>query len=253
MRWAGCFALSLLAATAFVFPVAAQRATFVGVVLDSLTGAPLVGASVGVVEQGLATVADERGHFELPGISRGKFTILIRHAGYQAGTVGLELTETRPVRVDLGSIALAPLVFRLDPIRVEAEAVNRKLQKVGFFHRRSSADGTFLTWEDIRDQDVLNTSQLFRRIPGFRTLQDGSIASGRGIPSVSNAASHCQVNYYIDGVHTAAASIDVVLPAAIAGVEVYSGAATIPPSYRATGNPKCGAVLIWLRDGSVRR
>ncbi len=137
MRWAGCFALSLLAATALVFPVAAQRATFVGVVLDSLTGAPLVGASVEVVEQGLATVADERGHFELPGISRGNFAILIRHAGYEAGTVRLELTETRPVRVDLGSIALAPLVFRLDPIRVEAEAVNRKLQKVGFFQRRS--------------------------------------------------------------------------------------------------------------------
>lgn len=253
MRWAGCLAFSFLAASALTFPLAAQRATLVGIVVDSLTGAPLVGASVVAVEPGLAAVADDRGQFELPGVSSGDFTILIRHAGYRPSKARFELTVTRPVRVDFGTIALAPLVFELDPVRVEAEAVSDKLRRVGFFHRMSSADGTFLTWEDIRDQDPTNTSELFRRIPGFRTSQDGSIGSRRGIPSLSSGLSRCEVNYYIDGVHTAAPNIDVVLPAAIAGVEVYSGAATIPPSFRVAGNPKCGVIAIWTRDGSMRR
>ncbi len=227
----------------------AQRVTLLGVVRDSLTGNPIQGVTVWVPQQGLATSSSSTGGFTLEGVEAGHSELLFRQVGYHVGSMALELTVERSATVDLGAVAMVPIATELIPLVVTGEEPNPKLRQVGFYHRRRSEAGTFFTQADIAKENPTLTSDLFRRIPGFRVFTDGSIASARGIPSISGGFSMCEVDYYIDGLHVMAPDVDVVIPTSISAMEIYRGAASIPPLFRRSGNPKCGVVAIWTRDG----
>jgi outer membrane receptor protein involved in Fe transport len=233
-------------------PLVGQEATFVGVVADSLTGDPLAGAFVSIVGQDMTLVTGMNGRFALAGVGSGDVTVEIRRPGFRAGSVLFEITVNRAVTVDLGTIVLSPLVVELDPVVVEGTEVDRKLNRVGFFQRMSTEQGTFLTGDEIERQNPRNTSELVRRIPGFQVGSGGMVSSRRGVPGMSQGFSTCDIEYYIDGVHADGSRVDDVLPNAIVAMEVYTGAATIPPAFRVSGNAKCGVVVIWTRTGGRR-
>jgi hypothetical protein len=57
---------------------------------------------------------------------------------------------------------------------------------------------------------------------------------------------------FLDGVRrppSGAGIDDVALPKDLAGIEIYSGAATIPLQYKTSG-ATCGVILLWTRVGS---
>jgi hypothetical protein len=141
----------------------------------------------------------------------------------------------------------------MDPVVVEASEVERKLDRVGFFQRMSTEKGTFLTQEEIERRSPHKTSELVRGIPGFQVGAGGTISSRRGVPGMAQAFSTCDIEYYIDGVHADGSRVDDVLPAAVVAMEVYTGAATIPPAFRISGNARCGVVVIWTRTGGTPR
>lgn len=236
----------------FLCPVFGQEATFVGVIADSITGDPLAGAHVSLRGEDRVAITGMNGRFELSGVNSGDVSVDIRRPGFRAGSVEFEITVTRSVTVDLGTIVLSPLVVELDPIVVEAAEVEQKLTRVGFFQRMGTEHGTFLTYEEITRQNPRNTSELVRRIPGFQVATDGAVSSRRGIPGMAQWSSTCQIEYYIDGVHADGGRVDDVLPNAIIAMEVYTGAATIPPAFRIAGNARCGVVVIWTRTGGRR-
>jgi hypothetical protein len=253
MRRTGLFLSTLFLAA--ICPLFGQQATFVGTVADSLTGAPLAGAYVSFADQVDTVVTGLSGRFELGGAPTGAITVQIRRPGFQSGVVHFEITVTRAVTVDLGTIMLSPLVVELDPVVVEGTELDRQLARVGFFHRMGAEHGTFLTSEEIERRNPSQTSELFRRIPGFRVNQEGigsTVSGGRGIPGISQGFSRCGIDYYIDGVHANGSMVDDVLPNSIAAMEVYTGSATIPPTFRIAGNPKCGVVVIWTKSGGNR-
>lgn len=227
----------------------AQRVTLVGVLRDSLTGSPIQGVTVWVPQQALATRSSSTGEFILQGVDAGQFEILFRQVGYRVGSITFEFTAPRSATVDLGAIAMVPIATELSPLVVTGKEPNDRLRKVGFYDRRRLEAGTFFTQADIAKAKPTRTSDLFRRIPGFRIFTDGSIASTRGIPSISGGFSMCEVDYYIDGLHMMAPDVDVVIPTSISAMEIYRGAASIPPVFRRSNNPKCGVVAIWTRDG----
>ena len=253
MRRTGVFLTAFLLASQF--PLQAQQATLVGVVVDSLTGAPLAGAFVSLLGDGSTNVTGADGRFSLSREGSGNVTVEIRRPGFRAGAVTFEITVTRPVTIDFGEVSLSPLVVELDPVVVEGAEVERKLTRVGFFQRMGTEHGTFFTRDEIERRNPRNTTDLIRRIPGFRVTVDGignSVSGGRGVPSISQGFQRCNIDYYIDGVHADGAVVDDVLPNSIAAMEVYTGAATIPPAFRISGNPRCGAVVIWTRSGGRR-
>lgn len=227
----------------------AQRVTLVGVVRDSLTGSPIQGVTVWVPQQALATRSSSTGGFTLQGVEAGQFEILFRQVGYRVGSMALELTVERSTTVDLGVVGMVPIATELSPLVVTGEEPNDRLRQVGFYRRRRLEAGTFFTQADIAKENPTLTSDLFRRIPGFRVFTDGSVASTRGIPSISRGFGMCEVDYYIDGLHMMAPDVDVVIPTSISAMEIYRGAASIPPLFRRSNNPKCGVVAIWTRDG----
>jgi len=227
----------------------AQQVTLVGVVRDSLTGNPIQGVTIWVPQQALATSSSSTGRFTLEGVEAGQSEILFRQVGYRVGSITFELTVTQSSTVDLGALSMVPIATELSPLVVTGKEPNLKLRQVGFYHRRRFEAGTFFTQADIAKANPARTSDLFRRVPGFRIFTDGSIASARGIPSISRGFGMCEVDYYIDGLHVMAPDVDVVIPTSISAMEIYRGAASIPPLFRGSHNPKCGVVAIWTREG----
>jgi len=254
MRSTSLFLVALLLAAPC--SLSGQEATFIGVVTDSLTGDPLPGAYVYVLDKDIIFVTGVDGRFRLSGVSSGNVKVDVRRPGFRAGHVEFDITVTREVTVDLGTIVLAPLVVNLDPVVVEGAEVDRKLTRVGFFQRMGTEHGTFITEEEISRRNPRNTTDLIRRVPGFRVSVDqlgNSVSGGRGVPSISQGFGRCEIDYYIDGVHADGSVLDDVLPNAIAAMEVYTGSATIPPAFRIAGNPKCGVVVIWTKSGGRGR
>jgi hypothetical protein len=136
----------------------------------------------------------------------------------------------------------------LSPVVVEAPRVDERLHGVGFMSRMQALSGTFITREEIVKRNPRNTSDLLRRIPGFRVSEMGEVSAPRSTQTLCSG-----VDYFIDGVHADGSEIAFVLPRAVAGMEVYSSAAAVPIQYQLAAQPRCGVVLIWTIDGGRNR
>ena len=104
----GCGLLLLL--VLFSPPVQAQRtATLRGTVADSLSGQPVVGASVGLVGQPGGTATDALGQFRLTGLPAGVHTLRVGALGYrlQSQAVTLVAGETRGLKLTLATSMLS--------------------------------------------------------------------------------------------------------------------------------------------------
>lgn len=231
-------------------PLTAQQAAFIGLVTDSATGTVLPGISVAAVEAQRVTVTDDKGHFRLEGIETGRHTILVRAFGYEPWAMRFNLTVVPGMEIDLGAVALTgQAATELDPITVEGEEYLNSPSFQAFVRRMRTEKGTFFTAADIESEAPSRTSDLLRKVQGFRTLGTGDIASTRGIPSIRDGFSLCTVEYYVDGIHASLATLDQVSPGSIAGMEIYRGAASTPPIFQGVGNSKCGVVAVWTKGG----
>ena len=77
----------------------ASTTTFSGLVLASGGNAPIAGATVDMAPGGLTVTTDEAGAFAFPGLAPGKYTVLVRAAGYKALEVHEELAEREATEV----------------------------------------------------------------------------------------------------------------------------------------------------------
>lgn len=237
-------------AVVLTIPLTAQKAAFIGIVADSASGSTLSGISVTAVEAQRQTTTDNQGRFRLEGIETGLHTVLVRGMGYEPWALRFNLTVVPGMEVDLGRVVLTGQpALELDPIAVEGEEYLNNPSFQAFQRRMRTEKGTFFTASDIAAEAPARTSDLLRKVQGFRTLGNGDIASTRGIPSIMDGFSQCTVAYYVDGVHASLTTLDNVNPNALAGVEIYRGAASTPHIYQGVGNSKCGVVAVWTKGG----
>ena len=129
----------------------------------------------------------------------------------------------------------------LDTVRVIASRT-REANASGFAERRRNASGRFLTPADVARRAPLETSDLFRQVPGIR-MGDGrlrmrSIGIGECVPPV-----------YLDGHYMrdlGPADIDAwVRPDEIEGIEIY--ASGMSPLQFQPGMEGCGSIVIWTK------
>jgi hypothetical protein len=141
--------------------------------------------------------------------------------------------------------------------------------------------GYFLTEEDIDRRKAQRTSQLFENLPGLKTIRtstaDGCIAAQKNSNTHTCSSSQsqwtvvssdgCGMSVYLDGVRlndpnsvsstrapgggtdfgTQAPVPDIdqiVLPGALAGVEIYPRSVSGPTRYQVM-NGTCGLILLW--------
>jgi outer membrane receptor for ferrienterochelin and colicin len=116
-----------------------------------------------------------------------------------------------------------------------------RLDVTGFYDRRRTRAGHFITREQVEVRPAMFLSDVLRTVPSLRLTYlpggQGAAVTGRG---------GCFPTYYLDGVRLLdSATLDgFVLPDHVEGIEVYTNA-TVPAQY-AGGN--CGAIVIWTRD-----
>jgi hypothetical protein len=232
----------------------AYHAAFFGSIADSVSGEPLAGVEISMAEADIHETTGEDGTFRLEGIRSGEHTIIIRQIGYSVWAQTIALDVTQPMQVDFGTIALNPTgAVRLAPITVEGEAFRASTIMTDFLHRMRTEKGTFFTYEDIERTNPQQTSDMLRSVPGFNVRGGGRITSRRGTAGLQSFT-ECTVQYFVDGIHVTSTSLDVIMPRAIAGMEVYTGSSTIPHVFRRPRlDAKCGIVAIWTKDASYVR
>lgn len=222
-----------------------------GTVVGAADGRPLSGATVAIAA-GPRTRTNDRGEWTLAHAPEGTRMLEVRFVGYYPAWLPVDVAGgTPPVR-----IALPTLRSVLDTVKVLATPLNQRA--VEFETRRRQGVGYFLTPVDVARSHPIETSDLFRVIPGFEIQYDGSspervIVSRRTHHFGNNG--RCSPAIWINGVYFprfSAEEIDgLVRPEELVGIEVYSEA-SVPPQYRPLGTRandqgSCGSILIWTK------
>jgi hypothetical protein len=212
-----------------------------GTVEDS-AGAALSNVEVMVMRSGRSVRTDSAGHFLLTAIPAGNADIGFRRVAFEPVVISLRIPtdDTTDVEVRLGGITpVLPAVVVND--RVEQNSILQQFEA-----RRRLGAGYFVTRADIERRRPNSLSDYMRMVPGVRivTLDNGRTA----LRFARTARGNCPPQYFVDGIPATNFDIDEVLPGDVEGVELYAGAAGVPPQFnRFYGTTICGTILIWTR------
>jgi len=252
---------------ALVLPARAQ--TLTGVVLDSVSQAPVVGArillldSAGTAIKALTTSSDGQFTFSIPHL--GDYRLLIGRIGYPISiSKPFVFSSAFTARV---SLSLPSNPITLDTVTVVAREIERRLPYLvdaGFYRRRQEGFGHFLTRAEIAKRDPLILTDLLHGMSGVRVTcgeqQGGPRGPGPHCTVTMRAANtmffrgKCNPSVVLDGVllqpgGTASGGLsldDLVNPFNIEALEVYPGPEGVPVQYSGYLSP-CGAILVWSR------
>jgi hypothetical protein len=241
---AAALAAALLLAGAAA--AAAQRAVLTAMVTDSATGQPLPSARVVVQGTRARGLTAQDGTLSLQNIPPGRYSVQVSLVGYspRRQDAVLEPGLTTGMQVALG-------VSPVELAAVEADARTwgqRYLDAHGFFQRKRTVPGAFITRDQIEHDRPRSLSFLLRRFSRMSTRDDtwGSTARARNGGS-SGGQGECVPNYFVDGLLVTALDITSIPIDTVEGVEVYSGASEVPPNFNRDNRGACGAVIIWTR------
>jgi len=206
-----------------------------GVVETSETGAPIVGATVKVVNTNLTTKTDEDGEYFIIDVPIGKYDMVVSHVGFES-----LLKKEVQVLVDLTTpvdFAIAEVAIEL-PDEMVVYAANPLVQK------------------DLTASRVIFTEERLKNLPNVQSIQ-AILTNYPGVVVDRNSAMHVrggrsgQVSYYYDGFSvqdpfTANAGIRI-MPLALEELSLTSGGFT--SEY---GEALSGVVSAVTREGTAK-
>lgn len=219
-----------------------------GIVTDTLLR-PLGTADVSVVGIGARVVTSENGRFRLLQVPPGQYLLVARRIGFAPTSGIIQVPQGDTLRL---SYTLVRSDYMLDTVRVKSRRVSLRMAE--FEMRRMQGVGQFLTQEEIERRNSREISDFLRNFRGIELLRNTSTAFGE-LVAISRREGDtmqggCPMQVLLDGI-ILPSKFDMNLlpsPKLIAGVEVYSGAATVPPQFG--GNDRrCGLIAVWTRDG----
>lgn len=239
--------LIVILATLARMPSPADAQAIRGAVIDAGTRAPVASAELEVMTRGqgeaVRAVTDSLGRFAIV-LARGDaYRLRVSHLSYvtyQLDSIQVGTGEVVTLEVRLGQAAIP-----LEPVIVTGRRVVRM---EGFDERRRAGFGRFLTRDEIDVYAATRTTNLLQNFQGLRIRPIGRSGS---MVLMSGAAGLCQPAIWLDGVQVrqyAGSTLDDILtPASIEAVEVYTSYASAPTQYI---SGQCGVILFWTRRGS---
>jgi hypothetical protein len=187
-------------------------------------------------------LTNDNGEFSMANLPSGSRLLLVRHLGFEAEFVPVDLTAREPQKV---FVKLTKFVSIMDPVLVMARR-RASLDRVGFNERRKVGSGHYIGPEQIERIRPFSLSDLLRRVPGLRVTGGG--ANDEVVTSSRGGGDSC-VQYIIDDlpwialwpgdVNSYVNGPDVV------AVEVYSSINTPVQYLRAMRG--CTTVVLWTR------
>lgn len=230
--------------------VAAQQAApdtrrIIGEVLDS-AARPVQGVRVSVIGLDRETESDARGRFELRDLPAARMRVLTRRLGFAPETLSVSTELPEPAIVQL---MLGRAVGQLSPVVVSA-AADADPRMVAFYERARLGRGRFLTAADIERRGYTRMTDILRAVPGMMTLPRPNSRTGARMRATRQAPL-----VWLDGTPLGSSEFDLDSfdPRAYAGVEIYSGPATVPAEF--AGNTLMsssgGVIVLWTKRGQV--
>lgn len=223
-----------------------------GVVTDTLLR-PLGAADISVVGVGARVVTEEGGRFRFLQVPAGQYLLVVRRIGFAPTSGVIEVPADDTLRL---SYLMARTTNLLDTVRVRATRVSMRMQ--GFDQRRAQGVGQFITEQQIEQRASREVSDFLRTLRGIEVSRittqafAGTIALSKregGSPG-GDGTGACSMQVILDGIVLPRFfNLDLLPPPKqIAGIEVYSGAATVPPQFGGADR-RCGMILVWTREG----
>ncbi len=151
-----------------------------GKITDQVTGDPLPGANVVILNTSLGASSDFDGNYTLPHVPAGKRTIRVSYIGYEPITVEIEIRPNETLRKDF---TLVPQAIMGEEIVVTAQARGQQAA----INQQLSANTikNVVSAEKIRELPDENASAALSRLPGV-SIQEGDKIVLRGIQAKQN-------------------------------------------------------------------
>jgi hypothetical protein len=228
------------------------RGTIDGVVSD--TGlVPIQAAFVSVLGTKVRVGTGPNGRFRITNIPAGQYLVIVKRVGYHPTSGVIDVPPSDTVRLAYTLEKLRP--NELETVVVTANSPSSRM--VGFEARRKAGVGEFMTADQINARNSVFTTELIRNFKSVNVSPNHANAittyyalSHREGGNPATGA--CPMQVYLDQVPLPTPfNLDLLpQPRDIAGIEVYAGAATIPPEFNGY-NRGCGVILVWTKEGGT--
>lgn len=188
--------------------------TFRGIVLDSATRKPLVGATVELLPIKKGCITQKRGVFSCGNVPVGDYTLLVKYIGYQTITRKISLPLKNSLTIHLQPLAVA---LKATIIEGEREKTNAPTKQT-----------VMITSAELDEHRGQTLGDALKTVNGVTTLQTG--------PSISKPVIHGLHSQRItvmnagvaqEGQQWGAEHAPEIDPFSISTIEVLKGAATV--------------------------
>ena len=209
-----------------------------GVVTDRTTDGPVEGALMTLEGFG-SEVTSAGGRFLFRDVPAGTHALEVRHLGFGARTISVEVSSALTTHLEIG---LEPRAIAVEPIEVTVERRPLYLEDVGYYERLARGWGSFFdpTWVETRNVGFTRLRQfvdyLKGRVPQASCRETPVYLDGRRLLSETPRAGRVQIDLVAE-----MSSQDV------GAVEVYATGHGIPIFALNDTTLVCGAVILWSK------
>jgi hypothetical protein len=225
----------------------------VGQVLEPTTGEAVADAAVRLPELGLAQISDAEGRFVFPAVPAGSYQLRVELLGRATLEDSVLVQKAQSVVLEI-RLPVEPIP--VPGVVVEVERRSAGLEDSGFYHRRATGRGIYISRKEIAERQPITTVDLFESRPGIRVIGQGIRRAVllTGSRTVSVSPKPCWPAVWLNGQMLLPGGEDdpsflddLVGPDEIDGLEIYTSPARIPVQYNIAG--ACGVIVIWTRQG----
>jgi hypothetical protein len=223
---------------------AVATARLIGTVTDT-SGSPLSRAEIWLMtDNGLRTISNDSGRFELPGLPVGSVILGVRRLGYESATFTAQLKAGKTHRANF---PLTPSAQSLAEMKVQ-DTISSWLSV--FEEHRAMHRGTFIKRSDFERANLRIASDILRRVPGVQIIPT---RSGTAVQMMRGTGTRrCTPQLYVHETPYSG-NFDDFTPDDIEALEVYVGISEIPPDLVTMGRSACAAIVIWTREPPKKR
>lgn len=224
-----------------LLPGQASRGVIDGVVTDTNLVA-LGSATVSILGADVNVSTGANGRFRITGLRSGNYILAVHRIGYVPIAVAMPIAGVDTLRP---SFELRRVVTALDTMIVTARSTVARLEE--FEQRRSRGEGHFITASDIEKRGSVYVADVIRIVPSVGIAEK---RAGLQIAYNMRSMGGCPFQLFLDGIPMPSMTnlANLPPPRDLAGIEIYSGAATIPLQYK-FGDAFCGVILFWTKSG----
>lgn len=238
-------------------PNAARAAAALGVIdglVTDTTLRPIAMAEIAILRTDIRIETNGAGRFRFVDVPPGQYLLITRRLGYRPVSAIVQVGRADTLRL---SYTMEPVTQTLEPVVVTEDRVS--LHLLEFEQRRKQGLGFFITQDQIERRNLPVSADYLRLAPAVALapspnasgISDMVAISRREAGSVfGEGAGACAMQIVIDNVPMPPRFPLEMLPTPreIAGIEVYSGPASVPAQFSGLDR-RCGMIIVWTRRG----